>query len=160
LKISESKDCSLFSTELEYKALNNRTIKLLWMCSLLQELKISRLCTSLLWCDNIGATYLSHNIVFHEKIDFHFIIIHEKVIRKDMKVQLICFASHIARVFTNFNISISLLKRQASYWNLTYELKTGVIVEIDQINFSLIMKLEYCVMMLIITCVNLHEILQ
>ena len=36
----------------------------------------------------------------------------------------------------------------------------GVIVEIDQITFSLIMKLEYCVMMLIITCVNLHEILQ
>jgi len=160
LKISESKDCNLFSTELEYKALTNGTIKLLWMCSLFQELKISLLCTSLLWCDNIGATYLSHNIVFHEKIDFHFIIIHEKVIRKDIKVQLICYAGHIAHVFTNFNILVSLLKRQATYWNLTYELKTGVIMEIDQINFSLIIKLEYCAMMLIITCVNLHEILQ
>lgn len=115
MKISESKDCNLFSTELEYKALTNGTIKLLWMCSLFQELKISLLCTSLLWCDNIGATYLSHNIVFHENIDFHFIIIHEKVIRKDIKVQLICYAGHIAHVFTNFNILVSLLKRQATY---------------------------------------------
>jgi hypothetical protein len=66
----------------------------------------------ILWCDNIGATYLSHNIVFHEKIDIHFIIFHEKVIRKDMKVQLICSAGHIVHVFTNFNISVSLLKNK------------------------------------------------
>jgi hypothetical protein len=145
------------STELEYKTLTNGTTKLFWMWSLHQELKISLLNISLLWCDNIGATYLSHNTIFHEKIDFHFIIIHENVIRKNMEVQFICFARHIAHVFTNFNISVALPKRRASYWNLTYEHKRGVIVETDQINFSSIMKLEYCTMMLIITYVNLHE---
>uniref|UniRef100_A0ACD5WYA4 Uncharacterized protein n=1 Tax=Avena sativa TaxID=4498 RepID=A0ACD5WYA4_AVESA len=66
------------STEVEYKALATATAELVWVETLVRELGVSlkeKLC---LWCDNLGATYLSANPVFHARtnhieIDFYFV---------------------------------------------------------------------------------------
>jgi histone deacetylase 1/2 len=66
------------STETEYKALANATTEMLWVQKLLCELKIIHPPQARLWCDNLGATYLSADPVFHARtkhieIDFHFV---------------------------------------------------------------------------------------
>jgi histone deacetylase 1/2 len=77
------------STESEYKALANATAELIWVQSLLQELRISQARPPVLWCDNIGATYLSSNPVFHARtkhieVDFHFV--RERVNQKQLQI--------------------------------------------------------------------------
>ncbi|GJZ93412.1 nucleotide-binding alpha-beta plait domain-containing protein [Tanacetum coccineum] len=57
--------------------------------ALLYELGIRSSSTPILWCDNLGATYLSANPVFrartkHVEIDYHFI--REKVAQGDLRV--------------------------------------------------------------------------
>ncbi|GJY42604.1 putative RNA-directed DNA polymerase [Tanacetum coccineum] len=64
-------------TEAEYKALVDTVVELTWLQALLNELGIRSSSTSILWCDNLGATYLSANPIFHARtkhveIDYHF----------------------------------------------------------------------------------------
>jgi hypothetical protein len=66
------------SIEAEYKAMANTTAKLMWIHALLHELCISSPHDARLWCDNMGAKYLSSNLVFHERmkyieVDYHFV---------------------------------------------------------------------------------------
>ena len=52
------------SIEAEYKVLANATAEVKWLCSLLSKLGASVSIGLVLWCDNIGATYLSSNPIF------------------------------------------------------------------------------------------------
>jgi hypothetical protein len=54
--------------EAEYKALANATIEIIWVQSVLQELGIRQPIKALLWCDNLGATYLLANPTFHARM--------------------------------------------------------------------------------------------
>ncbi|GKD96028.1 gag/pol polyprotein, partial [Tanacetum coccineum] len=77
------------STEVEYKALADTVAELTWLQALLNELGICSSSTPILWCDNLGATYLSANSIFHERtkhveIDYHFV--QEKVAQGDLRV--------------------------------------------------------------------------
>jgi hypothetical protein len=53
------------STEVEYKAMTNATTEVIWVESLLIELGVRFRRPLHLWCDNLGATFLSANPVFH-----------------------------------------------------------------------------------------------
>jgi hypothetical protein len=91
------------STEAEYKALANGAAEVMWIKKILDELGIAHPPTGRLWCDNIGATYLSANPVFHARtkhieIDFHFV--REQVAKKLLDIRFIHSGDQIADGFT------------------------------------------------------------
>ena len=91
------------STEAEYKSMANATAEVVWLESLLAELGVSLRAPPCLWCDNLGATYLSANPVFHARakhieIDFHFV--RERVAQKQLQVRLIPSKDQLADGFT------------------------------------------------------------
>nr|GEY04829.1 hypothetical protein [Tanacetum cinerariifolium] len=87
----------------EYKALAETVAELTWLQALLNELGIRSSSTPILWCDNLGTTYLSANPIFHARtkhveIDYHFV--REKVAQGDLRVQHISTHDQIADIFT------------------------------------------------------------
>jgi histone deacetylase 1/2 len=91
------------STEAEYKALANGTAEATWLQSLLKELNVAQPRPPVLWCDNLGATYLTANPVFHARtkhieVDFHFV--REKVALGALEVRFVSSADQIADAFT------------------------------------------------------------
>lgn len=91
------------STEAEYKALANGTSEVTWVQSILKELGVCQSRPPVLWCDNLGATYLTANPVFHARTkhieaDFHFV--REKVAMGALDVRFISTNDQIADGFT------------------------------------------------------------
>jgi hypothetical protein len=67
------------------------------------ELGISQSRAPTLWCDNIGATYLSANPIFHRRskhieVDYHFI--RERVATKQLEVRPISNKDQLAEALT------------------------------------------------------------
>ncbi|GKE08792.1 gag/pol polyprotein [Tanacetum coccineum] len=99
------KQCTILrsSIEAEYKALADTVVELKWIQAFLNELGIRSSSTPILWCDNLGATYLSATPIFyartkHMEIDYHFV--REKVAQGDLRVQHISTHDQIADIFT------------------------------------------------------------
>jgi histone deacetylase 1/2 len=91
------------SNDAEYKSVANATAEIIWIQSFLQELGVKISQTPCLWCDNMGATYLSANPVFHARakhieIDFHFV--RERVLKKQLHVRFISSKDQVADGFT------------------------------------------------------------
>ncbi|KAI3669008.1 hypothetical protein L6452_40227 [Arctium lappa] len=99
----KQKIVSRSSTESEYKALADTVAELTWLETLLRELRVPMKSVPTLWCDNLGATYLSVNPVFHARtkhveVDFHFV--REKVAQGKLSVQFISTHDQIVDIFT------------------------------------------------------------
>ena len=110
------------STEAEYKAMANATAEVIWIQTLLRELGIKSPPIARLWCDNIGATYLSANPIFHARtkhieVDYHFV--RERVAQGLLDIRLISTDDQVADGFTkslttqklrNFRHNLNLCK--------------------------------------------------
>jgi hypothetical protein len=99
----EQPTISRSSTEVEYKSMANAAAKIAWVQSLLRELGVLEDDKPGLWCDNLGATYLSANPIFHGRvkhvvIDYHFV--HERVANKQLDIRFIASKDQVADGFT------------------------------------------------------------
>ena len=91
------------SIEVEYKALANASTETKCPCAFLFELGAPVTCSPVLWCDNIGATYLSSNPVFHARtkhveIDFHYV--QDMVGNGSLVVRFLSSKDQLADIFT------------------------------------------------------------
>jgi hypothetical protein len=83
--------------------LANATAKVIWIQSVLGELGVHFNCVPFLWCDNLGATYMTANPRFHDRakhieVNFHFV--HEPVARSQLDVRFISSADQDVDGFT------------------------------------------------------------
>lgn len=86
----------------------NTTTELIWIKSLLKELGIFQEHASVLWFDNVGATYLTSNPIFHARtkhveLDFHFVC--ERVSQHTFDVWFISSKDRVADVLTKLLMS-------------------------------------------------------
>jgi histone deacetylase 1/2 len=91
------------SIEAEYKAFTNATAELIWVETLFIELGVKLQEKPSLWCHNLGATYLSANLVFHARskhieIDFHFV--RERVVNNSLAIRFVSNKDQVADGFT------------------------------------------------------------
>jgi histone deacetylase 1/2 len=75
----------------------------MWISYLLAELGVTQQHAPMLWCDNLGATYLTANLVFHARtkhieIEFHFV--RERVAEEALQVKFISSNDQLADMFT------------------------------------------------------------
>jgi hypothetical protein len=88
-----SRDGSVTQTTISRSSTESEYTELVWLQSPLCVLGLLIYKhPSVLWCDNIGATYLSANPKFHERIkhievDFHFIW--EQVANKELQIRFV-----------------------------------------------------------------------
>ncbi|GAA0138333.1 hypothetical protein LIER_00096 [Lithospermum erythrorhizon] len=91
------------STEAEYKSPADCASEMMWMLSLFRELGGSLVSPHVLWCDNIGATYLAANPVYHPhtkhtQIDYDFV--REKIASNQLQILFVSTKDHITDIFT------------------------------------------------------------
>jgi hypothetical protein len=102
----------------EYKALTNATTEVFWIQSVLGKLGIHLRRAPYLWCDNLGAMYMTANPRFHSRtkhieVDFYFV--HEWVARRQLDVRFISSGDQVADSFTK---SLPASKLELFYRNL------------------------------------------
>lgn len=64
-KFGKQRTVTRSSTDVEYKAIVDSTVEILWLRSLLSNLFFSPTPMTIFWCDNLSATYLFLPSIFH-----------------------------------------------------------------------------------------------
>ena len=101
---SEYKALANTTTELIWlQSLANTTVELIWLQSLFGELGRPLSHAPILHCDNIGATYLTSNLIFHARmkhivIDYHFV--RDRVAAKQLEVKFLSSKDQTADILT------------------------------------------------------------
>jgi histone deacetylase 1/2 len=117
------------STEAEYKAIANATAEVMWIQTLMKEIGLWCPPMARLWCDNIGAKYLSANPVFHARtkhieVDYHFV--RERVANNLLQIDYVPTGDQVADGFTKA-LTVKQLENFKTNLNLTrLRLREGV----------------------------------
>jgi hypothetical protein len=109
------------SIEVEYKSLANVTMEIIWIQTLLHELGMPRSRVACLCCDNLGATYLTANPLFHAwmkyvEVDYHFV--RERVTNKFLEIRFMSTKDQITDGFTK---PLMVRKLQQFRYNLNLD---------------------------------------
>jgi hypothetical protein len=77
------------STEAEYRSIALASAEIIWVKFILAELHTVPPSPLILWCDNLGATFLTSTPIFnartkHIEIDYHFV--RERVVAKKLQL--------------------------------------------------------------------------
>ena len=91
------------STKAEYRAVASTTAELLWLKNLFIEIGLPISSKPIIYCDNLGGTYVSANPVFHSKMkhlgrDYHFV--QENVQAGSLRVSFISTHDQVADLLT------------------------------------------------------------
>lgn len=85
------------STKAEYRSVANTTAEIIWPHSLLQELKQPTHQLTIIWCDNIGVSYLAVNLCFKAQTKHV-----EQVKTGHISLQFISSIDQLANIFTKY----------------------------------------------------------
>lgn len=91
------------SPKAEYKSLANTTLEIIWVQTLIWELGFSLFLAPIIWYDNLRATLLTTNPIYHCRtkhmdIDFHFLC--DRVVSKTLSVEFCISEDQLAYIFT------------------------------------------------------------
>ena len=89
--------------EAKYRSLANATSEIVWLQSLLSELRVDVKTALVLWCDNTSTISLSANPILHSRtkhVELDLYFVREKVISKQLLVQHVPSADQIADILT------------------------------------------------------------
>ncbi|KAH9670341.1 putative LRR receptor-like serine/threonine-protein kinase [Citrus sinensis] len=83
---------------------DRKSIEIAWIQSLFSELNIRCISVPIIWCDNMSATKLAKNPVYHSRtkhieLDMHFV--RDKVLAEELEIHFIPSEEQIADVLTN-----------------------------------------------------------
>lgn len=99
----KQKSLALSSTEAEYKAVASTSTEMMWVQNLLTEMGIRLTSTPVIYCDNLSATYLSVNPVFHSRMKhlaLAFYFVREQVQKGALRVTHVSSGDQLADFLT------------------------------------------------------------
>ena len=107
-------------TEVEYRVVATTTVEINWVQNLLYELQAQYPSTPTIYYDNVGATYVCTNTVFHSRmkhiaIDFPFV-------RDQVSKKLL----HVSHIHTSDQLADSLTKPLPRFQFLNHCSKIGI----------------------------------
>ncbi|XP_019054945.1 PREDICTED: uncharacterized protein LOC109115409 [Nelumbo nucifera] len=99
----QKSNVSRSSTKAECRSLAILAAELTWIQMLLHEMGLPLVSSPVLWCDNIGATYLASNPIHHScskhvELDFHFV--RDKVQHRLLEVRFLTIVDQTTDIFT------------------------------------------------------------
>ena len=91
------------SAKSEYRSLTIASAEISWLQSLFSELKLQCTKKPVIWCDNLSATELAHNPIYHSRtkhieIDMHYV--RNKVLAGELNIQYIPSEEQVADIMT------------------------------------------------------------